>query len=72
MRKCLFPSVGNLRKAETTIIIEIFVVPPKRSADAVVDLRNLFDKFRYEDMILFRHGLEGSLYFCFTQDFLKN
>ena len=46
LRKGLFPSVGNLRKAVTTIIIEIFAVPAKRLADAVVDLRNLFDKFR--------------------------
>ena len=69
LRKGLFPSVGNLRKAGTTVIIEDFAVPAMRLAEAVVDLRDLFDKYHYEDAILFGHALEGNLHFCFTQDF---
>jgi D-lactate dehydrogenase len=35
----------------------------------VVDLRKVFDKYYYEDAILFEHAFEGKLHFCFTQDF---
>ena len=38
-------------------------------AEALVDLRDLFDKYHYEDAILFGDALEGNLHFCFTQDF---
>ena len=69
LRKGLFPSVGNLRKAGTTVIIEDFAVHAERLAEAVADLRDLFNKYHYEDAILFGHALEGNLHFCFTQDF---
>ena len=71
LRKALFPSVGNLRKAGTTVIIKDFKVPAERLAEAVVDLRDLFDKYHYEDAILSGHALKGNLHFCFTQDFSK-
>ena len=69
LRKGLFPSVGNLRKAGTTVIIEDFAVSTERLAEAVVDLRGLFDKYHYDEAILFGHALDGNLHFCFTQDF---
>ena len=40
-------------------------------AEALVDLRDLFDKYHYEDAILFGDALEGNLHFCFTKDFSK-
>ncbi len=69
IRKGLFPSVGNVRKAGTTVIIEDFAVPTERLAEAVTDLRQLFEKYEYREAIMFGHALEGNLHFCFTQDF---
>lgn len=69
IRKGLFPSVGAMRRAGTTVIIEDVCFPLERLADAVIDLQNLFVRYRYNEAIIFGHALEGNLHFVFNQDF---
>jgi D-lactate dehydrogenase len=72
IRKGMFPSVGAMRKTGTTVIIEDVAFPLGRLAEAIHDLRNLFDKYRYSEAVIFGHALDGNLHFVFTQDFSNN
>jgi D-lactate dehydrogenase len=69
VRSGLFPSVGAVRAAGTTVIIEDVAFPIERLADAAADLQALFRKHGYNEAIIFGHALEGNLHFVFTQDF---
>jgi len=69
VRKGMFPSVGAMRKAGTTVIIEDVAFPVPRLAEATLDLQRLLTEHGYPDAIIFGHALEGNLHFVFTQDF---
>ena len=69
VRKGMFPSVGAMRKAGTTVIIEDVAFPVERLAEATLDLQRLLAAHGYPDAIIFGHALEGNLHFVFTQDF---
>ena len=69
VRKGMFPSVGAVRKAGTTVIIEDVAFPVSRLADATLDLQRLLASHGYPDAIIFGHALAGNLHFVFTQDF---
>ena len=69
VRKECLPTVAGMRKAGTTAIIEDICFPVPRLAEAVTDLRNLFDKDGYSDAVIFGHALAGNLHFMFNQDF---
>ncbi|HEY5789925.1 MAG TPA: FAD-binding and (Fe-S)-binding domain-containing protein, partial [Gammaproteobacteria bacterium] len=69
VRKGLLPAVGAMREAGTTVIIEDVAFPIERLSAAVRDLQQLFASYRYDEVILFGHALEGNLHCVFTQDF---
>lgn len=69
IRKGTFPAVGAVRETGTTVIIEDVAFPVERLADGVFELQQLFDKYHYDEAIIFGHALEGNLHFVFTQDF---
>ena len=69
MRKGMFPSVGAVRRAGTTVIIEDVAFPVERLAEATLDLQRLLARNGYPEAIIFGHALEGNLHFVFTQDF---
>jgi D-lactate dehydrogenase len=69
VRRGLFPAVGAVREAGTTVIIEDVAFPIEKLADATLDLQELFKKHGYDKAIIFGHALEGNLHFVFTQDF---
>jgi D-lactate dehydrogenase len=69
IRKGLFPSVGAVRAAGTTVIIEDVAFPVDRLADAAVDLIRLFEKHNYDNAIIFGHAKDGNLHFVITQGF---
>lgn len=69
VRKGTFPSVGAVRRAGTTVIIEDVAVPVPQLAAAVRDLQAQFKKHGYHEAIIFGHALDGNLHFVFTQDF---
>ena len=61
IRKGLFPKVGAIRPAETSVMLEDVAVPVDRLADVMEDLQSLFHKFEYNDVIIF------GAYFMVTQ-----
>ena len=69
VRKGTFPSVGAMRRAGTTVIIEDVAFPVESLAAATLDLQALLRKHAYHEGIIFGHALEGNLHFVFTQDF---
>jgi D-lactate dehydrogenase len=69
VRKGMFPSVGAMRRAGTTVIIEDVAFPVARLAEATLDLQRLLAAHGYAEAIIFGHALEGNLHFVFTQDF---
>jgi D-lactate dehydrogenase len=69
VRKGMFPSVGAVRAAGTTVIIEDVAFPIEHLADAAVDLTRLFQKHGYSNAILFGHAKDGNLHFVITQGF---
>ncbi len=69
IRKGLFPAVGAVRQAGTTVIIEDVAFPLKHLAAATLELQGLFAKYGYDEAIIFGHALEGNLHFVFTPDF---
>jgi D-lactate dehydrogenase len=69
LRKGLFPSVGGMRPSGTAVVIEDVVFPVERLAEAIVDLRALFDRHGFSDAILFGHARDGNLHFVFARDF---
>ncbi len=69
LRKGLFPSVGGMRPSGTAVVIEDVVFPVERLADAIADLRALFDDHGFSDAIVFGHARDGNLHFVFARDF---
>ncbi|GLS90456.1 lactate dehydrogenase [Psychromonas marina] len=69
IRKGMFPAVGAVREVGTTVIIEDVAFPVEHLAAGVLDLQKLFDRFHYDEAIIFGHALEGNLHFVFTQSF---
>lgn len=69
IRKGLFPAVGAVRRAGTTVIIEDVAFRIADLAAATLDLQRLFEKHGYHEAIIFGHALDGNLHFVFTQDF---
>ena len=69
IRQGLFPSVGAARKHGTAVLIEDVAVPVERLADAVADLRQLFERHHYADAIVFGHAKDGNLHFVISQSF---
>ncbi|MBK9441979.1 MAG: FAD-binding oxidoreductase [Comamonadaceae bacterium] len=69
VRKGTFPSVGAMRRAGTTVIIEDVAFPVESLAAAALDLQALMRQHGYAEGIIFGHALEGNLHFVFTQDF---
>ncbi|MGF1750129.1 FAD-binding and (Fe-S)-binding domain-containing protein [Vibrio cionasavignyae] len=69
IRKGMFPAVGAVREVGTTVIIEDVAFPVENLAAGVRDLQQLFDRYQYNEAIIFGHALEGNLHFVFTQGF---
>jgi D-lactate dehydrogenase len=69
IRKGLFPAVGAVRNIGTTVIIEDVAYPIEHLAKGTLELQSFFDKYNYDEALIFGHALEGNFHFVFTQDF---
>ena len=67
LRKGLYPAVAAVRKKGTTALLEDVAVPIEHLGNAVMDLQLLFDRFGYQNAIIFGHAKEGNLHFLITQ-----
>lgn len=68
VRKGLFPSVGAVRAAGTTVVIEDVTFPVAGLAEGVRALRTLFAEHGYADAVIFGHAKDGNLHFTLTPD----
>ncbi len=68
-RKGIIPSVGAMRPHGTTSVNEDVAFPVEHLADAVTDLRQLFDDHGYSDGVIFGHAKDGNLHFLVNQAF---
>lgn len=69
VRKGLYAACAGARKAGTTALLEDVVVPVASLADATRELSELFDRFGYDDAVIFGHAKDGNLHFMITDDF---
>lgn len=69
IRKGLFPSVGAIRERGTTVILEDITFPVAHLGEAISDLRLLFQKYHYDNAIIFGHAKDGNIHFVVTQSF---
>ncbi len=69
VRKGLIPSVGAMRRRGTSFILEDVVFPIPHLAEGVSDLQELFERFGYDDAIVFGHAKDGNLHFVLIQAF---
>jgi len=69
LRKGLFPAVGAVRPVGSTCVIEDVAFPVERLAEGVRGLTQLFDRFHYDEALVFGHALDGNLHFVFTPAF---
>ena len=68
-RKGIIASVGAMRPRGTTSVNEDVAFPVQHLADAVMDLRHIFDDFGYSEGVIFGHAKDGNLHFLVNQAF---
>jgi D-lactate dehydrogenase len=68
-RKGILASIGALRPRGTTSLIEDIAFPVQHLAEAVTDLRQLFEDHGYREAVIFGHAKDGNLHFMVNQDF---
>jgi len=67
VRKGILPAVGGMRVPGTTVIVEDVAFPKERLAEAILELREIMDKYNYSDGIIYGHALDGNVHFVVTQ-----
>jgi D-lactate dehydrogenase len=67
IRKGMFPSVGAVRAAGTTVILEDVAFPVAQLGNAVSNLQLLFKQYQYDNAIVFGHAKDGNIHFVITQ-----
>jgi D-lactate dehydrogenase len=71
IRKGMYPSVAGMRAKGTSALMEDIAFPVERLGDAVVDVQLLFQKYNYDNGIIFGHAKDGNLHFVVTQGFFS-
>lgn len=69
IRKGLYAAVAGARPSGTTALLEDIVVPVEKLADTCARLAVLFDRFRYEDSVIFGHAKDGNIHFLINERF---
>jgi len=69
LRKGLYASVAGARASGTTALLEDVVVPVDLLAETCTGLGELFDRYRYQDSVIFGHAKDGNIHFLITDRF---
>ncbi|MBB3187461.1 FAD-binding and (Fe-S)-binding domain-containing protein [Microbacter margulisiae] len=69
MRSGIFPSVGGMRPAGTTTIIEDVAFHLEDLPEATAELQHILVKHGYADGVIYGHSLEGNFHFIINQQF---
>ena len=71
IRKGMYPSVAGMRARGTSALMEDFTFPVERLGEGVVDVQRLFEKYKYQNGIIFGHAKDGNLHFVISQSFFS-
>ena len=71
IRKGLYPSVGAIRKAGTSVITEDLCYNYRDLPEVVNEMRIIFERWRYDDAVIFGHAKDGNLHFVGSVDLNK-
>jgi len=69
LRKGLYTSVAGARRSGSTALLEDVVVPVARLADTCAELTALFDRYDYDESVIFGHAKDGNIHFMITDRF---
>lgn len=69
LRKGLYTSVAGARPQGTTALLEDVVVPVPVLGRTCVALGALFEKYSYENSVIFGHAKDGNIHFMLTDKF---
>ena len=69
IRSGIFPTVGGLREAGTTCLIEDVAFQVDDLPQATADMSALLDRHGYTDSCIYGHALEGNFHFIINQAF---
>jgi D-lactate dehydrogenase len=69
VRKGMYPTVAGMRAKGTSALLEDFTFPVERLGEAITDVQLLFEKYGYDNGIIFGHAKDGNLHFCISQSF---
>jgi len=69
LRKGLYTLVAGNRPSGTTALLEDIAVPVERLYETCRELTLMFDKYRYEDSVIFGHAKDGNIHFMLNERF---
>ncbi|MES1169222.1 MAG: FAD-linked oxidase C-terminal domain-containing protein, partial [Leifsonia sp.] len=69
LRKGLYTAVAGARPSGTTALLEDVVVPVENLGAFCDGLIELFDRFGYENSVIFGHAKDGNVHFMLTERF---
>lgn len=69
VRKGLYAAVAGARPSGTTALLEDIAVPVPRLAETASALERLFDRFGYEQSVIFGHARDGNIHFLINERF---
>lgn len=69
LRKGLYTSVAGARPQGTTALLEDVVVPVPVLGRTCLALGTLFEKYNYENSVIFGHAKDGNIHFMLTDKF---
>lgn len=69
LRKGLYASVAGARAQGTTALLEDIVVPVPALARTCAELSVLFERYEYENSVIFGHAKDGNVHFMLTDGF---
>jgi D-lactate dehydrogenase len=69
LRKGLYAAVAGARPTGTTALLEDVVVPVPALGRTCIKLIDLFEKYDYEDSVIFGHAKDGNIHFMLTDGF---
>ncbi|WP_026037731.1 FAD-binding and (Fe-S)-binding domain-containing protein [Salinibacterium sp. PAMC 21357] len=69
LRKGLYATVAGARPSGTTALLEDVVVPVESLARTSTQLIELFDRYGYENSVIFGHAKDGNIHFMLTDLF---
>lgn len=69
IRKGLYATVAGARPSGTTALLEDIAVPVPALLDTCTRLVELFDRYGYEDSVIFGHAKDGNIHFLLNERF---